>query len=339
MAEVAEAISGKVEKPPHYQLSSSDRPGDHLVTPHPLKGTYYLTWRRAVTNALISKHKIVYMDGRLPKPPQGDPHKEDWITCNSIVISWIVNCLNEELYHSIVYHDTTSEKENEEERLYQFVMALNDSYGVISSNILCKDLLSSLSNAYSLLTSKEMTLGRPLIELVAFNVNNDGHRGKGQNKKSWCEHCKKPNHTKKNCFELVGYPANWQRKKKEKSVAHAAIAEIKENDMAQAQSHQQHVYPTSLSQEQFDQLLSLLVREKQATPTVNFIGNLARAKEKSVQWILDSGVLDHIVSDATLLVEDTKLEKSIKDITTKRVIGTGKLKEDLYYFESEMKLR
>ncbi|KAL0449284.1 UNVERIFIED_CONTAM: hypothetical protein Slati_1484800 [Sesamum latifolium] len=81
MAEVAKATSSKGEKPPHYQLSSSDRPGDHLVT-HPLKGTNYLTWRRAVTNALISKHKMVYVDGRLPKPPQGDPYEETWITCN-----------------------------------------------------------------------------------------------------------------------------------------------------------------------------------------------------------------------------------------------------------------
>ncbi|KAL0392761.1 UNVERIFIED_CONTAM: hypothetical protein Sradi_2498900 [Sesamum radiatum] len=214
-------------------------------------------------------------------------------------------------------------------------MGLNDSYRVAKSNILCKNPLPSLSNAYSLLTSEEVTLRRHLIELVGFKVNNDGHRGKTQNKRFWCEHCKKPNHTKKNCFELVGYPTNWQSEKKGKSVAHATAAEIKENDLAQGQSHQQPIHPASLSQEQFDQLLSLLARKKQATTTVNFIGNLAKAKEKPGQWILGSGVSDHIISDATLLMEDTNLEKPIKDLTTKRVIGKGKLKGDLYYFESE----
>ncbi|KAL0368423.1 UNVERIFIED_CONTAM: hypothetical protein Scaly_1061200 [Sesamum calycinum] len=198
-------------------------------------------------------------------------------------------------------------KENKEERLHQFVMGLNDSYRVAKSNILCKNPLPSLSNAYSLLTSEEVTLRRHLIEPVGFKVNNDGHRGKTQNKSE----------------------------KKGKSVAHATAAEIKENDLAQGQSHQQPIHPASLSQEQFDQLLSLLARKKQATPTVNFIGNLAKAKEKPGQWILGSGASDHIISDATLLMKDTNLEKSIKDLTTKRVIGKGKLKGDLYYFESE----
>ncbi|KAK4388165.1 Retrovirus-related Pol polyprotein from transposon RE1 [Sesamum angolense] len=156
-------------------------------------------------------------------------------------------------------------KENEEERLHQFVMGLNDSYGVAMSNILCKDPLPSLSNGYSLLTSEDVTFGRYLTEPVAFKVNNDGHRGKTENTK-----------------------------------------EIKENDLAQGQSNQQPIHLASLSQEQFDQLLSLLAREKQATPTVNFIGNLAKVKEKP-----------------------------IKDLTTKRVIGKGKLKGDLYYFELE----
>ncbi|KAK6930953.1 Retrotransposon Copia-like, N-terminal [Dillenia turbinata] len=66
----------------------------------------YPTWRRAVTNALVSKHKIVFVDGRLPKPAEGDLDEENWITCNSMVMSWILNSLNEELHDSIVYHDT-----------------------------------------------------------------------------------------------------------------------------------------------------------------------------------------------------------------------------------------
>lgn len=80
----------------HYHLGNSDRPGDQLVT-HLLKGANYSTWRRVVTNALVSKHKMVFVDGRLPKPPEGDPNEENWITCNSMVMSWILNSLNEEL--------------------------------------------------------------------------------------------------------------------------------------------------------------------------------------------------------------------------------------------------
>lgn len=53
-------------------------------------------------NALISKHKSRFMDRRLSRPSVMDPNEKDWITCNSIVMSWILNSLNEELYESLV---------------------------------------------------------------------------------------------------------------------------------------------------------------------------------------------------------------------------------------------
>ena len=59
-----------------------------------------------MTNALVAKHKIVFVNGKLPKPEANDPDEENWITCNSMVMSWILNFLNEELHDSLVYHDT-----------------------------------------------------------------------------------------------------------------------------------------------------------------------------------------------------------------------------------------
>ncbi|KAJ1388249.1 Zinc finger, CCHC-type superfamily [Sesbania bispinosa] len=333
--------SSKGEKAPHYQLSSSDRPGDQLV-PHVLKGTNYSTWRRAMTNALTSKHKMVYMNGKLPKPKAGDPNEEDWTTCNSMVI--------------IVYHDTAegmwkeleerfsqgsgpriqeikrelanlrqgdmiissyyvkmknlweqlngfskphtngctcgvAVKEKEEEKLHQLLTGLNDAYGVVRSNLLCKDPLPSLSNAYSFLTSEEVTIGKPFMESVAFKVNTDGHKGRDQNKKLRCEHCKKTGHIKDNCFEIIGYPPNWQGKKKGKFAAHATILGTEEKEASKGQTSQ-------LSQEQIDQLMALLAREKHFGPAINFIG---------------------------------------KDLTTKRVIAAGELKGNLYYLDQGTK--
>lgn len=54
---------------------------------------------------MVSKHKIVFADGRLPKPTEEDPDEENWITLNSMVMSWIFNSFNEELYDSVVYND------------------------------------------------------------------------------------------------------------------------------------------------------------------------------------------------------------------------------------------
>lgn len=51
-------------------------------------------------------------------------------------------------------------KEKEEQRLHEFVITLNDAYGVVSSNLSCKDQLSSLPNVYALLALEEMIIGR-----------------------------------------------------------------------------------------------------------------------------------------------------------------------------------
>lgn len=56
-------------------------------------------------NALILKHKSGFMDGRLLRPPTRDPNEKDWITCNSMVMLWILNSLNKEFYENVVYHD------------------------------------------------------------------------------------------------------------------------------------------------------------------------------------------------------------------------------------------
>lgn len=72
-----------------------------------LKKTNYSAWKRVVINALISKHKTVFIDGRLPKTPLSDPNEENWITCNSMVISWILNSLSKELHDNVVSHNTT----------------------------------------------------------------------------------------------------------------------------------------------------------------------------------------------------------------------------------------
>jgi hypothetical protein len=34
-----------------------------------------------------------------------------------------------------------------------------------------------------------------------------------------CDYCKRPGHIKRNCFELVGYPAGWQARQHNKSLA------------------------------------------------------------------------------------------------------------------------
>ncbi|KAK6915895.1 Retrotransposon Copia-like, N-terminal [Dillenia turbinata] len=300
-------VAAKIDKQAYYLLSNSDGPGDQLVT-HLLKGTNYPIWRKAITNTLVSKHKIMFVHGRLSKPAKGDPEEENWITCNSMVISWILNSLNEELHNNIVYHDITrsmwleledrfsqgsdpkiqeikreilsafakphdpmcldcacgvAAKDEEEERLHQFVMGLNEAFGLVRSNILCKEPLTSLSNACALLTLEEI------------------------------------HHTKENCFEIVGYLPNWQGKKTDRHTTHTITVDTTHTGTRTQQplSHTRAV----------NQLLALLAKENQIASNVNFIGNI-----KTLPWLSDSGASDHIVSDVTLLKATYVLTKPTK---------------------------
>lgn len=108
-------------------------------------------------------------------------------------------------------------------------MGLNDAYGIVRSNLSCKDPLPSLLNVYVLLTSKEIGIGRTQsIESTTFKVNIGGFRGKDHNKKLRCDHCKKLKHMKDNCFEIIRYPTNWQGKKKRRHIAYPTNSETKE---------------------------------------------------------------------------------------------------------------
>lgn len=98
------SIKAMNDKQSHYHMSNSDRPCNLLVF-HPLNGTNYSTLKRFVVNALRSKHKLVFMDRKLPKSKE-DLDEDDWLTCNAMVVACLLNSLNEELPNNIAYHDT-----------------------------------------------------------------------------------------------------------------------------------------------------------------------------------------------------------------------------------------
>lgn len=58
---IPEASSGP------FFLHNGDHPGLVLVS-HPLTGTSYNTWSRAMLMALTAKNKLLFVDGSYPRP-------------------------------------------------------------------------------------------------------------------------------------------------------------------------------------------------------------------------------------------------------------------------------
>ena len=54
--------------------------------------------------ALSAKNKIGFIDGSILKPSATlDPKYSQWVRCNDIVLSWILNSLSKDLTTSVIY--------------------------------------------------------------------------------------------------------------------------------------------------------------------------------------------------------------------------------------------
>jgi hypothetical protein len=118
--------------------------------------------------------------------------------------------------------------ERETEKVHQFLMGLNDQYGIIRSQILNMKPFPSINKAYAFVTKEEKQLAIASIgrdqptEAAAFTVKPfrfpardfAGEQQRGKTSKFKCSYCDKPWHSKDKCFKLVGYPSGWQSRAK-----------------------------------------------------------------------------------------------------------------------------
>ena len=95
--------------PNPYFLSSSENPGNILVTQPLLGMRNYQSWSRAMILALTAKKKIGFVNGKVIKPNLDSPLYEDWESCNTMVLSWMINSMHVDVSSSIMYCETARE--------------------------------------------------------------------------------------------------------------------------------------------------------------------------------------------------------------------------------------
>jgi len=89
----------------YFFIHASDHPSMALV-PKVLDGTNYAMWRRSMLISLSAKNKSGFINGTIPG--ESDPKYMLWQQCNDMVLSWILNSLNQELANSVLYVETPS---------------------------------------------------------------------------------------------------------------------------------------------------------------------------------------------------------------------------------------
>ncbi|XP_016471408.1 uncharacterized protein LOC107793544 [Nicotiana tabacum] len=194
-------------------------------------------------------------------------------------------------------------REDEENKVHQFLIGLNETYITVKSNILMMNPLPSLDNVYNILLQDEkqrqVTLNTHFThDLASFNanattpimfpphfqpqrqctqkVNFDSPNQRlvpNQNKDLSCKYCKKSGHTIDKCYKLIGFPQGFKFNKG-KRFGTAANVESSENSNSPTISGSNGPVAgiPGLTMEQYSQLLSLLQQSSlvDSNPQPNF---------------------------------------------------------------------
>ena len=72
------------------------------LTSELLTGSNYAQWRRSCEVSLSAKNKMSFVTGGFPKPTSNSPYLPLWERCNSIVISWLLHSVDEDIASSII---------------------------------------------------------------------------------------------------------------------------------------------------------------------------------------------------------------------------------------------
>ncbi|XP_073051354.1 uncharacterized protein [Primulina eburnea] len=87
----------------HFFLGSQDKPGD-LITPVRLQHDNYDEWARSICLALLSRRKFDFVDGTIMEP-KAPFTTEDWLTIHSMLVSWLMNTMDQDVKSTISFCD------------------------------------------------------------------------------------------------------------------------------------------------------------------------------------------------------------------------------------------
>ena len=148
-----------------------------------------------------------------------------------------------------------------------------------------------------------------------------------KNGRPWCEHCRKPGHTKETCWKLHEKPADWKpRGGNQPAPESRGLVTTGEEQ------------PESLlfSKEQVEMLKKLISQQNSAPETIgagtvaqqgNFSMALSSHLQKNSPWIVDSGASDHMTGNSNLFHTFSPCSGNymvqIADGSTSKVAGMG----------------
>lgn len=87
-----------------YYIHANENPSLILVSPL-LTASNYHSWSRSMLMAVLSKHKLMFIDDNTPNPQRTDPIYPVWERCNNLVHSLILKSLSPSIAQSNLWFD------------------------------------------------------------------------------------------------------------------------------------------------------------------------------------------------------------------------------------------
>ncbi|KAK3005742.1 hypothetical protein RJ639_017145 [Escallonia herrerae] len=252
LAPVANVQNIAIDTKSPFYLHPSDHPGLIFVTqPLSENGENYFTWRRNMLTALQSKNKA----GHCKIWCDFDERFTQGIALIVYDLKRSIALLQQEKSAISTYYGKLKgvwnelhnlrpipvctygagkkmQEMREEEKVFDFLMGLDDTYKTVRSQILSIDPLPGLGRAYVVAAQEEkqqvVAAARvPTIEATTLlakapHMRHGGdqkidRRGENSGERRHgglhCTQCNRSNHSRENCYEIIRYPPGWRRPK------------------------------------------------------------------------------------------------------------------------------
>ncbi|GKA33497.1 ribonuclease H-like domain-containing protein [Tanacetum coccineum] len=259
--------------------------------------------------------------------------------------------------------DKHFEKHNQLIKLMLFLIGLDESYLTIIINLLTREPLPLVNNAFSLISGEESHRNVTSVETTKpaatafaaktfdnnkkwFNNNNfkrtssiSNSNNKGPNPNIKYTNCNKIGHIVDRCFELIGYPVCYVKRNFNSNTRFVSskntFADVHSNGVSNNNATTSNS-PVSLSNEQLARLMNLLNDNGVSTTNANMAGkNLMNIKGTFFNRSYTVSLLSvHKLSrDSKLFVGFDENNCYIQELKENRTVGMGKQFNCLYLFD------